>query len=359
MTENVAPTSAPAEPAPSPAPEAPAPDAPSESAASALSKAFDAVGFEDDGLSALDRAAKMDVAPAEPEAQPESAERDERGRFKSKEAQETPQEAPQAAEEAEADPKAPKEASPVSEAPGGFSEPGREAWKDTPEPVRKDVERRLREMESGIEAYRADWGDLKDFAARAKAAGTTPKDVVDRYTAIDNLLTENPVQGLRWLAGKYGLDLGRLAGQPEPAPEGQRPQQDPALLREIADLRGQLAQVAQSQQAFTEAQRQAQKEAAASLQVQEFMAQKGRERFSELEGAISEILTSGQAGTLEAAYDLAAYRNPAPVQAVQTAPPPPPPATVNGAPGPGSNPARPISQTTSAALADAFARVGL
>lgn len=268
---------------------------------------------------------------AEPVEQQETAaqERDEHGRFKAKAADE--------AAETETEPKAetaPEAKPQTDDTPPGLSDAAKAAWKDTPEAVRADVQRRFREMESGLQAYQQEYGGLKEFAQLAKSHGTTLKDALANYVGIEKALASNPKEAFEHIAKNVGVDLRQMFGA---QPEGQQAQQD---AQTIQGLRQELAELRRGFQGFTQRYQQTQtqqREAETMKQVEAFAAQ--HPRFEELGGEIAEMLKTGYATSLEDAYAKAERLHPAPQ--------PPEPAqtrkpvanlSVAGAPGSGSNP---------------------
>jgi len=257
------------------------------------------------------------------------------------------------------------------EAPARFSADAKSAWASAPEPVRAEVTRALKELETGIEQHRQNFEPYREFDKQIKANGQTFKEVFDHYNGIEQLLAQNPLAGLDRICQNLGLSLRQVAAHVM----GQAPDQNAAqqegiireLRNEIASLKSGLNGVSTSIQS--------QKESAALAHVQQFSSDKPR--FEELANDIKFFLESGRIDAnlpleqkLAEAYALAERLNPAPAQTQR----PPAAATADaaqtrtnkgqlsttGAPSSGSNPAnRKQPASSREALDRAFASVGL
>lgn len=274
-------------------------------------------------------------------------ERDEYGRFKAKEAAEV-------AEEPEA-PVAPAPAPPEPEAndiAAQFNDPtARAAWATTPPAIKAEVNRRFSELQSGIERYRSEIEPLRRFDQQAKASGTTLAAALESYTAIEQAIARNPVEGLDLICRNLGTDIrtvaAHIAGQPAPEPNAQ-----------VAQMRQQMSAMQRELQAFR-----SEKASNVEKQVTDFAAE--HPRFEELTQEIAWLLKTGGARDLADAYRKADLLNPIPAAAAQTsaavspAPQPqkpPGPVSIKGAPSSGSNPARASESLSSReAVARAFA----
>ncbi|MGC2776837.1 MAG: hypothetical protein WA418_14510 [Bradyrhizobium sp.] len=86
----------------------------------------------------------------------------------------------------------------------------REAWASTPEVIRIEALRAVKELVAGFEKYRsaADRdAELADFHQMAKAGGTTVKEALRKYITTESLIRTDPVEGIRRLAAGMGVDL--------------------------------------------------------------------------------------------------------------------------------------------------------
>jgi hypothetical protein len=267
--------------------------------------------------------------------------RDEQGRFAPKPLEQAP-DATQKPVEAKVQPEAPKAPAPVTDAPSRFTPDAKAAWATTPDPVKAEVSRAFREMETGLQQYQQRMEPLKPFFQMAEQHGTTVHDAMERYTTLDWALRNKPDEALPEIFRVAGVNpqewAARMLGQQ--APQGQADNRDQTiglLQRELASLRQQLEPVTgyiQSQQQSAEQQ---QIESAWS----DFKS--AHPRADELLSDINTLLELGKAQTIEDAYAMAERINPAPAPAVSTNPAKPQPLKpspqISGAPSAGSNPA--------------------
>ena len=232
-----------------PAPEAPsAPTPPSPAELSATSKG--------DVSSALDKVLAdepsetiTDDTPPETTEKTERA-RDEKGRFTKAEGGE--------AGEAPAEPEASKpEAAPEPVTPRErlLNDPEAvKAWAETPEPVRREVEKRIDELEAGIGQYQEQMADVKQYVDFAKQQGGSLKDLLDAYSTTENnfrqAFASQPAETFFSLGERLGFDPVDAAYRIIEAAESgktlqmQQPQsqQQPASHRE-QQLEAELAQM--------------------------------------------------------------------------------------------------------------------
>lgn len=314
----------------------------------------------------------QEAAPeGEPKAEPKPEGEQPRGpdgKFKSK-----PKEGGDGEPESEGKPAEPPKVEPeetppeVGEPPQRFAKAAQEAWKDTPEPVRAEITRAITEMESGIAQYKevADaFEPIIPYVEMAQQGGTTLEDALQAYTGMENMLRQNPLQGLAAICQNLNIDPRKageaLAGMREmpAAPQAQQPPQLPPefqnLAKQVSDLQTSIGQ----QQA--------------EGKIREFA--NSHPYFSELENDIAELMESGYCKTLDDAYDKAKRLNPVVAakieadKAAKAAPktPSPDPAQTRekaalsptGSPAPGSEPAAmEPAKSPRQALERAFARV--
>jgi uncharacterized protein YukE len=341
----------------------------------AIDRAFDAIE-KSDPAPVADK-----VAPKAPDAVPAvegERERNPDGTFKPKD----PAAAAQPAKEAApADPAAvgpTKEQAPAGEAPTRFSPDAKVEWAKTPEPVKAEVTRAIRELEQGIEKYRGDAAvyneTFKPFVDLAKSSGVEPKATLSQYVGIDMLLNKDFDAGIRQIFQNKGAKLEdwitRQTGQPA-APQDQT----------IAELRQEIAQLRQGFDGVSQTIQQQQNQGI-NQSLEGFTAtlpDADKVLFNELDAEIAAYLrdpstTLADAFAKAKADDEARYTrrygpraSSAPVPAVPTPPAPAPrPQTlpgslsINGAPSSGSDPAsRKTPSSPRAALDDAFASLGI
>jgi hypothetical protein len=275
-------------------------------------------------------------------------ERDEFGRFKSRETPDTDPEPVAVPEPIDA-------AAPVEPAPSGFQPSAAADWAKTPESVRADVQRRFSEMEKGITEYRQRFEPLKRYDEMARAGGTSLDVALANYTNIEQTLARNPVEGIDLILRNIGSDVRSFAahimGQPAPEANAQ-----------VQQMRSQMQAMHQELIGYRN-----QREQSVSQQVQDFATE--HPRFEELSEDIRWLLDTKGAKTLEQAYRKAELLNPIPAAAAHTSaaatstPEPRKPAgslSIRGAPSSGSNPARASeSLSTRDSVARAAATLGI
>ena len=318
----------------------------------------------DDAKAAADKAIKEASTPQK-EAQP----KDEKGRFKAKDA-EPPADDLKETEKAET-PTPPKHA-----APDRFSQAGKDAWAEAPEAVQAEVNRAVAELQNGLEKYRKDaegFGELREHQEAADKAGISLRQLMDNYADFDRLLLSGPegaLQAMDRAARAAGYTLEQIAEHVVQTPKETREQS-----KLISDMQQEISTLKREveRRDRTAAERQ---HASIKTQIETFA--KDHPRFQELEPEIAKIINGGlieRTGNtltdLTAAYEKAERLNPLPTVSPppqETVPAPQQSAqtrkadiSISGAPGSGSNPGSdgPASQTPEDSVRRAFAAVGL
>ena len=136
-------------------------------------------------------------------------ERDERGRFKPKQAAtvddqvtstDTAVKVETAAEGDQAKPLTP---------PPGWSPAAKAAFAELPEEVRQSVAKREAEIDRGF-AKLKDYKALDSYVEMARQSNTTLPEALERYIAAEQLLERDAVNGLKWLCKNYNIDPRQL-----------------------------------------------------------------------------------------------------------------------------------------------------
>lgn len=217
----------------------------------------------------------------------------------------------QAALEAQQQAQQPARAAP----PPGWSVPAKQAYEALPQPVKDAIAKREEEVARGLSKL-AEWKDVEPFRDLAAQHGTTVGKALEAYTAAERLLATNPVEGFKFLANKFQVDLRQVAqmiygngaqpGRQQPGPANGGHQPPPAVLaplfQEVQALR---AAVNQQQQADT-----AQKRNRAESDIMSFAADPTNKWFDNVLPQMVSLYQSGQAKTLKEAYDTACWTNP-------------------------------------------------
>ncbi len=270
------------------------------------------------------------------------------------------------------------------DAPVRFSADAKAAWKDAPDPVKAEVHRAIRELEAGVEKYRADATTynnvFRPYVEMAQRSNIDPQRQLQEYVKIDSALAQDFNQGIGMIFRNAGIDPRQWASQVmgQPAPE-QSPQDQTIqrLLTEIEGLKRGLGGVNQTIEQQMASQR-SQEVGGALEKFTGTLSETDRRLFHELDAEIAAHLQRDPNATLSAAFEAAKtdatarYQRMFPAASSAPAAPPasvvPDPAaqtrkgqlSVTGAPGSGSNPdtRRPPSSAR-AALDNAFAQIGL
>jgi hypothetical protein len=259
------------------------------------------------------------VEPA-PEAEPAEGEedraariRDEKGRFALKPG-EAPTEAPAERTESVAPKEAPTEPSASETAvrpPPGWSPASKVDFDKLPPHVQADVAKREMEVNKGF-AKLAEYKPLEPYADQARVNGRSLPQVLEEVTRIDNTFMQDKNRGLQMIMQRYGIDpmafaydlVTRNGGAPNQSAAGvgqqgyQTPQAAPDLSPVMAEI-SQLKSYIQAQQ---------QQETQGILQT--FAADPAHKFFENVRPQMAALMDSGQAKTLQDAYDSACWMNP-------------------------------------------------
>ncbi len=243
------------------------------------------------------------VDPKEPVKEPQPR---ENGKYASKEPVQPPAEVKPAVD-----------AKPVGEPPARFSEDAKAIWKDTPEPVRRESERAIRELTQGIEKHRAELEPIKPYVEMARQAGTTIEAALKNYTDLDKLLHTDKLKGLETIFERIGLSPRDYAAHILNQSPDQQASQSDATIRELKQQNSALEErLNRIEGGFNQ-----QREQSTLQEINKFASEPEHARFEELAEDIAFFMKSGRANNLSEAYELAERLNPAPQrQAPQTAP---------------------------------------
>lgn len=201
-------------------------------------------------------------------------------------------------------------AKPAIAAPAGFTKAAAEAWAQTPEPVRADVERRITELTQGIEGYKATVEPIRKYVDMAKQHGTTLDAALENYTGMEDLLSRDFVGGVRLLCQNLGFHpaqlVAALTGQQVNGQHGQ-PSPEVAQLRQYnQSLEQKIAKLEEQFGGFTSTF----ESTRAADMINRFASDPAHKYFDELRPSISEMLATGYAKDLSDAYEKAVRLNP-------------------------------------------------
>lgn len=288
--------------------------------------------------------AKIEKAEAKVEPKP----RDDTGKFAAKQPAEAK---PVAQESPDVTPVAETQDKPTAfhEAPKRFSDDAKSAWQTAPEPVRAEIHRAVKELETGISQYRDFVEPLKPYAQMAQQNNTTLQKALDNYIGLEKALKSSNMAeklgGIEEVFRHAGINQREYAAHllnqtPDPA-QSQQDNVIRELRQEIASLKQQVGGVTQTFQQ--------QREQSTLQEINDFASRPEHARFEELADDIAFFMKTGRAQDLSEAYQLADRLNPAPVKAAVQTPVIPATTTadahtkgtksISGSPSPGSSPA--------------------
>ena len=258
-------------------------------------------------------------------------------------------------------------------APQRFAREAQAEWDNTPEPVRRETERALGELERGLQVYREGAARMKSledkFSPALQPIGMNVEGALADYAGLSQLMGQDPLKALEYIAQRHGQSFEELAAK----------YLDIDPNETIAAAQGEVNELKKRNQALESdlskavrhiQQIQGQQQQQVEAQVVKFT--ETHPRFYELQPMIKGFLNSGMvdrsqgpAKALAEAYEMAERLRPA----ANTSPPPPPPPvpaatpqetataqtelsdfSISGAPGPGSdpNPRKPASSVRDA-----------
>ena len=256
---------------------------------------------------------QVEVVAEEAEA-PSGRERDEHGRFKSKEA----------SAEAPASDIVPSEPAPDPELDAARIQPDpyglapqyagpaiKGKWNDLPPEVREEIVKRDREVHQQFTRYDEERnfgkqikGIVAPYEGLIRSMGAEPTQALEYLLKTDYALRTAAPDQKRAMFLKAAADYGVNLGEPGDAPQ-QQTQVDPQIetaLQRIARLESEL------NNASNRARETEQAEIASSIEA--FAADPAHAYFEQVRGEMSALLQNGFAGSLQEAYDKAVWANP-------------------------------------------------
>lgn len=210
-----------------------------------------------------------------------------------------------AAASAESTPATPTE--PKTKVPQSWSAADRQLWDKVPPEVQAVIARREEEAHKGIVALGQDaaFGKkmneaISPYLPIIRAEGGEPvravQDLLQTAYVLRTANADQKVQLFRQLAGQFGVDLSAAAqAAPQVDPHVQQ------LEREIAQLKGHLV--------AGQAQQHQQVEEQAQAVIDAFAADPKNEFYETVKPLMGQLLVSGQASTMQEAYDKACWAN--------------------------------------------------
>jgi hypothetical protein len=200
------------------------------------------------------------------------------------------------------------------QAPVSWSPAAKQEFSKLPIAVQEAVAKREMEVSNGfkqygekVKQYEAIDKVLEPLTPMLQQHGLTKDQYVQRLRAAEVALESNPVEGIKWLAKSYGVDLSKLTGQPP----GEQPYVDPdiqALKQELAELRSQQTNWLQANQAAVANE--------VAQEVERFKSETNpdgtlkHEFFDQVRPILAQMNQAGEVKDLKSAYDEACWRHP-------------------------------------------------
>lgn len=193
--------------------------------------------------------------------------------------------------------------------PPGWSVASKAAWNELPEAVKADIAKREQEVSNGFKQYQG-LGELKPYAEAYQRNGQTIKQAFDGYINIEKALQTNFVGGVAQICQGFNVspvalaqEILRQAGQggQEQAPDPIRDALSP-LQREIEALK------AERDNERRAAQQREQQEGLS--QITAFASDPKHTYFENVKQTMGHLIATGQAGSMEDAYDKAIWMHP-------------------------------------------------
>lgn len=308
---------------------------------SVLSETFDGLSdgakaaFDNTDLSFLDNDPDYRGPVEEPEEAAEVPEetkasnRDEKGRFKPKEA--PAEEAPATEPPAEEQPAEPV-VEPETPFPSSWKREHEEAWKALPPAVRQEVARRESDFHAELGKYKqateyaSQWVPIADQLIELRNTFGSEVQGVQKLLELSDFAGKNPREFVAWFCSAQGLDPSTVLQEAAKTVASQDPRV-PQLQQELQALKQRAAE--------EEAARQRQINEQAVNAVEQF--RQGKPDFDSLRSTMAQLVQAGIATDIETAYAKAraltqaanASSTPAPQATPAVTEPPPKPTEVN------------------------------
>jgi hypothetical protein len=191
--------------------------------------------------------------------------------------------------------------------PDSWSADAKTAFDALPLSVKEAIAKREMEVGRGFDQYREKSKGYESFekvfapvSAALQHHGMSREQYVSNLIAAEDRLNKNPVEGIKWLAQSYGIDLSNLtSGQPSANPEIDN------LRQQVTDLSSWRQQSEQARQTAIQTELQ--------NEIQKFSSDPAHEFYEQVKVDMGQIMLAahqaGQTLTLKQAYDKAVRVN--------------------------------------------------
>jgi hypothetical protein len=239
------------------------------------------------------------VEATEPPAQADPRPRNERGQFMKADGSVDPDQTPKTVPDADPSKVNEPQPSTAAVAPAGWSAEAKAEFGKLPPAVQAAVVKRESEINEGgarwSEEKKALVSHFEPVREAAQRYGVHPGEVIKRLAKANDFIESNPVEGIKWLANAYGVDLSKPLTADAPA---LRPQADP-MVSQLSEKVSSLESFIQTQQA---------EQVNGSLTA--FAAAPGHEHFEAVRVDMGKLMLAGLASNLQDAYDKAVWASP-------------------------------------------------
>jgi len=188
--------------------------------------------------------------------------------------------------------------------PVSWSAAAKAEFSKLPLVVQEAIAKREMEVSSGfkqygekVKTYEAIDKVLSPLEPALQKAGLTKDQYVQRLRAAEMQLESNPVEGIKWLAKSYGVDLSHLTGEPQ-----QVNPEIASLRKELSDLRQWRDQSVQSSQTALETE--------TLTAIERFKSDPKNEFFEQVRPVMGQLVAGGQAKDIADAYEKAVWMVP-------------------------------------------------
>ena len=240
-----------------------------------------------------------------------NSERDESGKFTSKDKLAAPVKDEAAATEISDPTKEQAASSNAPPMPNSWAKEKAETWSKLDSSAREYIAQREIEVQRGFAKqaekyapYQAMDQLFEAYADKMTASGMNPVQAVQRLLNAQRILDTNPVHGLAWLARSYGIDVNSIPQQLAQM-QAQTAQVDPRVetaLQRVERLEAEL-------QERQEVERQSLNHSILS-EIDTFRASGKHPYFEDVRADMAELITIGSAANLNDAYERAIWANP-------------------------------------------------
>jgi hypothetical protein len=200
----------------------------------------------------------------------------------------------------------------VASPPPGWSVAAKSQFDVLPDAVKQAVAKREEEISNGF-AKLAEYKGLDPIVDFCRQAGKQPTEVFAAYRAAEQMLADDPINGILEFCRMYGVHPAQLAGQVQGMPDQNgmaQPQGfDPRLLSYTQALESRQRTLEQRWAEYERMQEQ-QEQSAVESEIESFGKQPEHRYFENVKQTMGRLISIGAAEDLKDAYQQACYATP-------------------------------------------------